>query len=153
PEGIAVDTAGNLVVADTGNNAIRVVAAADGSYYGQPMTAGDIYTVAGTGTRGFAGDGGPATGAQLSVPAGVAGDAAGDLGITDSGNSRVRVAAAAGGSYYGQPMTAGDIYTIAGTGTPGFSGDGGPAASAALHYPQGVAVDGDGDVLVTDSAN
>ena len=61
--------------------------------------------------------------------------------------------AAADGGYYGQQMTAGDIYTIAGTGTPGYSGDGGPAASAALHYPQGVAVDGAGDVLVTDSAN
>jgi hypothetical protein len=61
--------------------------------------------------------------------------------------------AAGAGTYYGQQMAAGDIYTIAGTGAQGFSGDGGPAASATLHYPQGVAVDGSGNVLVTDSGN
>src|SRR6516225_1254900 len=117
------------------------------------MTAGDIYTVAGTGAQGFSGDGGPATAAGLTVPAGVAVDAAGNLVIADYGANRVRVVAADTGTYYGQPMTAGDIYTIGGTGAQGFSGDGGPATGATLHYPQGVTVDGSGDVLVTDSGN
>ena len=66
------------------------VAAATGTFYGQPMTAGDIYTIAGTGTGGFSGDGAPATAAELSAPAGVAVDAAGDLLITDSHNRRIR---------------------------------------------------------------
>ena len=150
---VAADTAGNLVIADAANDRIRVVAAATGAFYGQQMTAGDVYTVAGTGSFGFSGDGGPATSAQLSDPAGVTVDAAGNLVIADTFADVIRVAAGQTGTYYGQQMTAGDIYTIAGTGTPGYSGDGGPAASAALHYPQGVAVDGAGDVLVTDSAN
>ncbi len=117
------------------------------------MTAGDIYTVAGTGTQGFSGDGGPATSAGLAVPDSVAVDPAGNLVIADYGDNRVRAVAASAGTFYGQQMTAGDIYTIAGTGTQGFSGDGGPAASATLYYPQGVAVDGSGNVLVTDSGN
>jgi hypothetical protein len=83
----------------------------------------------------------------------VAVDAAGNLVIADYGDNRVRVVAAGTGAYYGVSMTAGDIYTVAGTGAQGFSGDGGPAASATLHYPQGVTVDGSGDVLVTDSGN
>ena len=80
-------------------------------------------------------------------------DAAGNLVIADYGDNRVRVVAAGSGTYYGASMTAGDIYTIAGTGAQGFSGDGGPATSATLHYPQGVTVDGSGDVLVSDSGN
>ena len=92
--GVAVDGAGNLVIADTGNNRVRVVAASTGTFYGQAMTAGDIYTVAGNGTAGFSGDGGPATSAELDGPAGVAVDAAGNLLIADTGNQRVRVVAA-----------------------------------------------------------
>ncbi len=72
-----MDAAGNLVIADTGNNRVRVVAASTGTFYGQAMTAGDIYTVAGNGTSGFSGDGGPATSAELTSPPGVAVDAAG----------------------------------------------------------------------------
>jgi hypothetical protein len=114
------------------------------------MTAGDIYTVAGTGTLGYSGDGGPATAAELSDPADVTLDAAGNLVIADSGNGRVRVVAAASGTFYGQAMTVGDIYTVAGTGTPGYSGDGGPATSAELGNPQGVAVDGAGNLMIAD---
>ncbi len=153
PQGVTADSAGNLVIADTGNSVIRMVAGQDGTFYGQQMTTGDIYTVAGTGAQGFSGDGGPATSAGLTVPASVAVDAAGNLVIADYGDNRVRVVAASDGSYYGVSMTGGDIYTIAGTGAQGMSGDGGPATGATLHYPQGVTVDGSGDVLVTDSGN
>ena len=153
PEGLAVDSAGNLVIADTGNYRIRVVAATTGTFYGQSMTAKDIYTVAGDGTAGFSGDAGPATSAELSEPAGVASDSAGNLVLADSGNDRVRVVAATTGTFYGQSMTAGDIYTVAGDGTPGFSGDGGPATAAELNEPAGVALDAAGDLLIADTSN
>jgi sugar lactone lactonase YvrE len=117
------------------------------------MTAGDIYTVAGDGTRGFSGDGGPATGAELSFPQGVAVDSAGNLVIGDTGNHRVRVAAARTGRFYGRAMTAGDIYTVAGSGMRGFFGDGGPAARARLGRPFGVAVDGAGNLIIADMDN
>ncbi len=134
---MAVDAAGNLLIADTGNTRVRVVAATTGTFYGQAMTAGDIYTVAGNGHYGFSGDGGPATSAELNGPDGVAVDGAGNLVIADTGNNRIRVVAATTGTFYGQAMTAGDIYTVAGDGTAGFSGDGGPATSAELNDPAG----------------
>ena len=114
---MAVDGAGNLVIADTGNDRVRVVAASTGTFYGQAMTAGDIYTVAGDGHAGS-----PATAARPPAPSshgpdGVAVDGAGNLVIADTGNSRVRVVAASTGTFYGQAMTAGDIYTVAGDGT------------------------------------
>src|SRR4029077_6688673 len=121
---------GNLVIADTQNFRIRVVAASTGQFYGQLMNAGDIYTVAGDGTQGCSGDGGPATSAELAYPRGVAVDGAGNLVIADTLNNRIRVAAESTGTFYGRPMTAGDIYTVAGDGTEGFSGDGGPATAA-----------------------
>jgi secreted PhoX family phosphatase len=153
PGGVAVDGAGNLMIADTANKRVRVVAVKTGTFYGQAMTAGDIYTVAGDGTGGFSGDGGPATSAQLQSPAGVAVDGAGNLVIADTDNNRVRVVAVKTGTVYGQAMTAGDIYTVAGDGTGGFSGDGGPATSAQLQSPAGVAVDGAGDLIIADTAN
>jgi hypothetical protein len=151
PGGVAVDGTGNLVLSDSTNSRIRVVAASSGTFYGQPMTAGDIYTVAGDGTFGFSGDGGPATSAELSMPQGVAVDAAGNLVVCDG--YRVRVVAARTGTFYGQPMTAGDIYTVAGDGVFGFSGDGGPASGAELGHPDSVAVDPAGDLLIADSVN
>src|SRR6266702_4148782 len=150
PRRVTVDGAGNLVIADRGNSRVRVVAASTGTLYGQAMTAGDIYTVAGTGQVGFGGEGGLATAAKLDGPQDVAFDGAGNLVIADSGNDRIRVVAARTGTFYGQAMTAGDIYTLAGTGTLGFAGDGGPALSAELNRPQGVAVDAAGDLLVVD---
>jgi hypothetical protein len=150
PQGVVVDGAGNLVITDSANNRIRVVAASTGTFYGQAMTAGDIYTVAGNGTFGFSGDGGPATATELGSPAQTVVDGAGNLVIADSGTDRVRVVAASAGTFYGQAMTAGDIYTVAGNGTFGFSGDGGPALSAELNRPQGVAVDAAGGLLVVD---
>jgi len=153
PDGVTVDAAGNLVIADTSNYRVRVVAARTGTFYGQAMTAGDIYTIAGNGTAGHSGDGGPATAATLASPEGVAVDGSGNLVIADTGNERVRVVAASTGTFYGQAMTAGDIYTAAGNGTAGYSGDGGPAASAELYTPEGVAVDGSGNLVIADSQN
>jgi DNA-binding beta-propeller fold protein YncE len=123
------------------------------------MTAGDIYTVAGDGTQGFSGDGGPATSAELSGPDGVAVDGAGNLVIADLNNNRIRVVAVKTGTFYGQAMTAGDIYTVAGDGTQGFSGDGGPATKAGMslpngiNYPLGVAVDASGNLVIPDNFN
>jgi DNA-binding beta-propeller fold protein YncE len=90
--GVAVDHAGNLVIADTGDQRVRVVAASAGMFYGQSMTAGDIYTVAGDGIRGFSGDGRPATSAELNLPDGVAADG-GNLVTADTTNNRIRVIA------------------------------------------------------------
>ncbi len=153
PEGVAVDGSGNLLIADQRNSRVRAVAASTGTFYGQAMTAGDIYTIAGNGTNGFSGDGGPATKAKLGIPSGVAVDTAGNMLIADN-NSRVRVVAASTGTFYGQAMTGGDIYTIAGTGGYfGYSGDGGPAARAELSVPASVAVDAAGNLLVADYNN
>jgi len=153
PEGTAVDGAGNLVIADTNNSRIRVVAAASGTFYGQAMTAGDIYTVAGTGSAGFSGDGGPATSAELTLPQDVTVDGTGNLVVADTGNAAIRVVAAHTGTFYGRHMTAGDIYTVAGTGSAGFSGDRGPATAAELADPSGVAVDGSGNLVIADLLN
>ena len=151
--GVAADGAGDVLLSDTGNGRIRMVAAATGTFFGQHMFHGDIYTIAGDGSSGFAGDGGPATAASLTAPEGLAIDAAGNVLITDSDNQRIRVVAASTGAFYGQAMTAGDIYTIAGDGTAGFAGDGGPATAAELWDPAGVAVDPNGNVVIGDSIN
>src|SRR5487761_1166590 len=152
--GVAADAAaGNLVIADSSNNRVRVVARSAGTFYGRSMTAGDIYTVAGDGTAGFSGDGGPATRASLNFPRGVAVDGSGNLVIADGASNRIRVVAATAGTFYGQSMTAGDIYTVAGDGTAGFSGDGGPATRAAFSSPEGVAVDGSGNLVIADTNN
>ena len=152
PEGVALDATGNLVIADTWNNRIRVVAARSGTCYGRAMTAGHIYTVAGGGTHG-PGNGGPATSGQLAMPGGVAVDATGNLVIADTLDSRIRVVAADTGTHYRQAMTAGHIYTVAGTGRFGFSGDGGAATSATISYPQGASVDAAGNLLIADTFN
>ena len=142
PQGVAVDGSGNLVIADTDNNRVRVVADSTGTFYGIAMTAGDIYTVAGTGTGGSSGDGGPATSAELNYPSRVAVDGAGNLVIADTYNNRVRCRGRRSGTFYGIAMTAGDIYTVAGTGTARLS----PATAAppprpTLGFPSAVAVD------------
>ncbi|MBL8189457.1 MAG: hypothetical protein JNK38_15715 [Acidobacteria bacterium] len=135
PQGLAADKDGNLYIADRSNNRIRKVNAADGK----------ISTVAGTGLFGFSGDGGLAIEADLALPTGVAVDAAGNLYIADQGNNRIR------------KVNASDkkISTIAGTNTPGFSGDGGPAANAqiSLSFPSFLTVDTSGDVFFADRSN
>jgi hypothetical protein len=153
PEDVALDHAGNVVIADTGNNRVRVVAARAGTFYGQAMTAGDIYTIAGGHFKGFSGDGGPATAARLDQPDAVKVDGAGNVLVGDMGNQRVRVVAASTGTFYGQPITAGDINTVAGNGTVDYSGEGSPALQAQIGRPQAVAVDRAGDIAMADTDN
>ena len=162
PEGLALDGEGDVLIADDGNNRIRLVASKDCSSdcpYGLgAMTEGDIYTIAGGGSEGNSATGYPATDAALSSPTGITLDASGNLVVGDEGDELVRVVAAQSCSAscpYGlSAMTEGDIYTIAGNGSPGtFGGDGGPATSASLFYPTWVAVDSAGDVLITDSVH
>jgi sugar lactone lactonase YvrE len=132
PNVVAIDTNGNLYICDAFNNRIRKVNA-----------AGIITTISGTGTSGFSGDGGPASAAQLSIPTGVQPDAAGNIYILDGGNSRIRMIDAFG-----------IINTIAGNGTSGYSGDGGPATAAELGYsPWNVSLDRNGDVYIADEGN
>ncbi len=131
PFGVAVDGSGNLYIADTGNNRIRKV-----------DPAGLISPIAGTGRRSYDGDGGPATAAQIASPSGVAADDSGNLYIADTANSRVRKVDAAGG-----------ISTVAGNGVWGYSGDGGPAIAAQITSPEGVAVDGSGNLYIADTWN
>ena len=128
PSGVAVDGTGNLYIADTENNRIRRVNA-----------AGVITTIAGMGDIG---DGGPAVEAWLDGPSGVAVDETGDLYIADRANNRIR-----------KVDSAGVITTIAGDGTRGYGGDGGPAVEAWLHGPTGVAVDGSGNLYIADRVN
>ncbi|MEZ4366696.1 MAG: hypothetical protein R2939_10470 [Kofleriaceae bacterium] len=134
PSALAFDAAGSLYVSEAlGSNArIRRI-----------DPAGVIHAVAGTATRGYSGDGGPATAAQLSRPVGLLTDAAGDLYVVDSGNHTVRRIAAATGI----------ITTIAGTGVAGFGGDGGPATAAQLNAPSGAMLDGGGRLLIADTGN
>ncbi len=133
PDGVAVDSAGDLFIADTDNNVIREVVKA----------TGDIITVAGNGTAGYSGDDGPATAAELNSPRGVAVDSAGDLFIADNDNNVIREVVKA----------TGDIITVAGNGTAGYSGDNGPATAAELNGPTGVAVDSAGDLFIADTDN
>ena len=131
PGGLAVDGSGNLYVADWGNHGIRRIDA-----------GGVITTIAGTGVRGFSGDGGPATEAQFATPTDLAADGSGNLYVSDSANHRIRRIDAGG-----------VITTIAGTGVRGFSGDGGPATEAQIAAPGGLALDGSGNLYVADSGN
>ncbi|MGO9899079.1 MAG: InlB B-repeat-containing protein [Solirubrobacteraceae bacterium] len=161
PQGVAIDSDGDLLVAETNGARVRLVAAAScasGCPYGlSSMTKGDIYTVAGNGTWGYSGDGGPAANAELQGPDEVAMDGSGDSLIADTYNDLVRLVAAASCASncpYGlSSMTKGDIYTVAGNGSQGSSGDGGPATSAELYYPGGVGLDGSGDLLIADTYN
>ncbi len=153
PHGAATGATANLAIADSGNNVIRFVPSASGTYFGRAMTADDIYTVAGNGTEGYTGNGGPGTSAELNGPSSVAIDSAGGIVIADCWNEVVRYLAPANGTYYGQAMTAGDIYTIAGNGSTGYTGNGGPATSAEFNGLYNVFLDSAGDLLLADSNN
>jgi trimeric autotransporter adhesin len=130
PGGLATDNTGNVYLSDIGNVRIRRM------YPGQNIT-----TLAGSGTSGYNGDGVPALEAQFRTPAQLALDNSSALYIADYGNHRIR------------RVSGGSVSTIAGTGTAGYTGDGGAATSAQLNYPSGVTVDRNGNLFVMDSAN
>ena len=131
PSGVAFDVIGNFYIADNGNNRIRKVA-----------TNGIITTVAGNGSRTYAGDGGAATNASLYWPSGVTFDSSGNLYIADYGNNRIREVA-----------TNGIITSVAGSSASGYFGDGGAATNAGLYNPSSVAFNFSGNMYIADSAN
>ncbi len=131
PEGLWVDSSGNIYIADTSNNRIRKV------------TGGTINTVAGTGTGGHSGDGGAATSANMSGPVGIFANNAGDFWIGVDGSNYIRKV----------DVGTGFISTIAGIGSAFYNGDGIAATAAAIAFPGGVFVDGSGNVFIADSSN
>lgn len=131
PEGLALDPAGNLYIADTKNHVIRKV-----------DSSGIITTFAGIGTVGFSGDGGIAKAAQLNTPWGLATDASGNLFIADLNNNRIR-----------EVSVSGAITTVAGNGTDGYAVDGQAATSSGISNPAAVAIDAAGNIYVADSGH
>lgn len=146
PTGVFVDAAENVYIADAFDNRIRAVNTSTQSVTvaGTTIAAGDIATVAGTGTRGYAGDGAAAASAELDTPYGLFVDASGDIYIADTENAAIREVVA----------STGFIQTVAGTPlTPGFSGDGGQSTSAELNSPSGVFGNSAGDLFIADTEN
>ena len=133
PMSITLDASGNLYIADTGNNRVRMV----------DKNTGIIYTIVGTGLIGFTGDGGQATLANLHNPYGIAIDESGNLYVADNLNNRIREIES------GIEI----INTIAGNGIGSYAGDGTVATSAELHNPFGIAIDADGNIYVADCSN
>jgi DNA-binding CsgD family transcriptional regulator/sugar lactone lactonase YvrE len=131
PSGLASDSVGNLYVADQDNHVVRMI-----------NREGVISTFAGTGTAGYGGDVGPANRALLNGPAGIASDAEGNVYIADRSAHRIRVVGRDG-----------IINTVAGNGTVGFRGDGGAAREARLNFPTALAIAGNGDIYIADTAN
>ena len=153
PHGVAIDQNGNLLIADSANNRLRVLAESTGSFYGVTMTKSDIYTVAGTGTAGSSGDGGAATSAELTNPQGLSLDSHGNIVIVDTSNNRIRVVAESSGTYWGVAMTAGDIYTVAGGGSSGCSTSGVGGTSASFTNPATAIADGNGNIVIGDTSD
>jgi trimeric autotransporter adhesin len=133
PYGVTVDASGNIYIADTGNNRIRLVTS----------STGIVTTVAGDGSYGYKGDRGPATSAGLYYPYGVTVDASGNIYIADTGNNRIRMVT----------KSTGIVTTVAGDGSYGYKGDGGPATSASLYNFYGVTVDASGNIYIADTSN
>jgi sugar lactone lactonase YvrE len=155
PTGVAVDAAGDLFIADTGNCRLRMMPVATSTHFGQAMVAGHLYTVAGTGVCGSSGRGGSADVAQLDSPVAVTVDAGGDLFVADRGDDEVLELPVSGGMHYGTSIGAGDLGVVVGTGGNGpYLVDGLPATSEAaeLNDPEGVAVNATGTLFVADGS-
>lgn len=133
PSAVSLDAQGNIFIADRDNHRIRKVDALTGT----------ITTIAGTGVLGYSGDGGPAINAKIRSPLGIVVDASGNVYIADNGNSRVRKIDAVSGI----------ITTIAGTGTFGYSGDGGLAVNAEMKHPSSICLDAIGNIYFSDYSN
>ncbi len=131
PYDVMADGAGNIYIADSGNHTIRKI-----------DNSGTISTIAGTGVGGFSGDGGLATSAQLNNPSGVGMDTSGNIYVADQNNQRIR-----------KIDLSGNISTVAGNGTAGFSGDGGLATAAQLRNPYALKVNGTGEIFIADADN
>jgi len=142
PTSLAMDGAGNVYIADYYGNRIRMV-----------DTSGIIHTAAGTGARGFGGDGGPATSALLNRPYGIAVDSSGNLYIADSNNNRIRCVVGAAGGCDGSTYGVGTIFTYAFNGKTGFRGNGGLAKAASRQDPLEVALDPTGNLFVGGGAD
>ena len=140
PSDVAVDSAGNIFIADTNNCLVRKVSASSGFI---STLAGTLPDVTGLLHCGYSGDGGPAVGAKLGFPNGLVLDGSGNIIIADTTNCAIRKISA----------SAGTISTVGGTGSCGFSGDGGMATSAQLNQTYGVAVDRIGNILIADTIN
>jgi sugar lactone lactonase YvrE len=130
-DGVAISPSGDIYISRRAHNVISRI-----------DQKGQLVNVAGSGTSGYSGDGGPATKAAMNIPAGLAFDKQGNLYIADRANHRVR-----------KVDTKGIITTVAGNGTVGFSGDGGPATQASLNLPSGLAVDNKGNLYISDRSN
>ena len=133
PSGLAMDAFGNVYIGDAHNNRVRKL----------NLSTGIITTYAGNGTQGFSGDGGPATNAAFDYSDGLAFDAAGNLYIADQLNFRIRKVTA----------STGIVTTVVGTGTEGFSGDGGPATLANIGHSYSAAIDPKGNLYFADQEN
>jgi RHS repeat-associated protein len=146
PQSVTLDGSGNLLIADTSGNEVRKVSAS---------TAVISDYAGGVGAFSQDGDAGPAVGAGLLSPFGIASDGQGDVFIADTFGNRVQEIAASSHTQFGIAMTAGDVYTVAGQqgGYPGTGGDGGAATAARLSEPTSVAADPAGDLYIADSAN
>jgi len=145
PSGVAVDSGGNIYIADPANNVVRIVCNNLTPAPCQNLAVGDINTFAGVETygAGYSGDGGPSTAAQLNNPIGVAFDTHGNLYIADTGNNLIRKVSGATGI----------ITTVAGNGGAGYSGDGGLAIAAELNTPKSVSIDANGYIYIADDIN
>jgi YD repeat-containing protein len=154
PAGIGFDQSGNMYIADDANSRAQEVAVTGHTQWGQSMTANYVYTVAGNsgGAHGNSGDGGPATSALLADDFALTLDQSSNLYLVDENNNEIQEVPSATGDMWGQAMTSGDIYTVAGSALGSSGNLGGlPASEALMSHPAGVAIDPWGDMYIGDN--